>query len=253
MEATIVIPPPRFVTRVGDRRPGRAWAWPFTVALHLLGAAAVGVLPLLGEEPLPAEASGATLAFFAVPALAVAPPPPPPPPAARAERPPRVAAATKATSSFTVPVDVPDTVTPESSLDLGIEGGVQGGVEGGVPGGVVGGVVGGLPAEAPPPPAPVVRVGGLIREPRKIRNVAPVYPSIAREARIQGVVILEATITPQGRVKNAKVLRGIPALDEAAVEAVEQWTYTPTLLGGVPVSVVMTVTVNFVLRAAAAM
>jgi protein TonB len=249
MEATIVIPPPRFATRVGDRLPDRAWAWPLTAALHLLGAAAVVVLPLLGEEPLPVEASGATRAFFAVQVPAVAPPPPPPPPAAPAARPPRMATATEARSSFTVPVEVPDAVTPESSLDLGIEGGVAGGVEGGVPGGVVGGVVGGLPAEAPPPPAPVVRVGGLIREPRKIKDVAPVYPSIAREARIQGVVILEATITPQGRVKDAKVLRGLPALDEAAVAAVEQWAYTPTLLGGVPVSVIMTVTVNFVLRA----
>jgi len=93
-----------------------------------------------------------------------------------------------------------------------------------------------------------VRVGGLIREPKKVRDVAPVYPSIAREAKIQGIVILEATITPQGRVEGVKVLRGVPALDEAAVEAVKQWTYTPTLLGGVPVGVVMTVTVNFVLR-----
>jgi protein TonB len=121
-------------------------------------------------------------------------------------------------------------------------------VEGGVPGGVVGGVVGGLPAEAPPPPAPVVRVGGLIREPKKVRDAAPVYPSIALAARIQGIVILEATITPQGRVENVRVLRGVPALDEAAVEAVKQWTYTPTLIGGVPVGVIMTVTVNFVLR-----
>jgi protein TonB len=250
MEATMVIPPPRFATRVGDRQPGqpgRSWIWPVSVALHLLGATAIVVLPLLAEEPLPAEASGATRAFFVAPVLAAAPPPPPPP-APRAARPLRVAAASDGASSFRAPIDVPDIVTPESSLDLGIEGGVAGGVEGGVPGGVVGGVVGGLPAEAPAPPAPVVRVGGLIREPRKVRDVAPVYPSIAREARIQGIVILEATITPQGRVQDVKVLRGVPALDEAAVEAVRQWTYTPTLLGGVPVGVVMTVTVNFVLR-----
>jgi protein TonB len=248
MEATIVIPPPRFATRVGDRRPDRSWAWPVTVALHLLGAAAVVVVPILAEEPLPAEASGAARAFFAVPALSVAPPPPPPP-ATRAARAPRAAATSDARASFTAPVDVPDVIAPDTSLDLGFEGGVPGGVEGGVPGGVVGGVVGGLPAEAPAPPAPVVRVGGLIREPRKVRDVPPVYPSVARAARVQGVVILEATITPQGRVEEVKVLRGVPALDEAAVEAVKQWTYTPTLLGGVPVSVVMTVTVHFVLRA----
>jgi protein TonB len=248
MEATMVIPPPRFATRVGDSQPSRSWVWPVTVALHLMGAAAVVVLPLLAEEPLPAEASGATRAFFAVPALAVAPPPPPPPPAARAARAARVAPPVTASAAFTAPIDVPDTITPESSLDLGIEGGVAGGVEGGVPGGVVGGVVGGLPTEAPPPPAPVVRVGGVIREPKKVKDVAPVYPPVALAARVQGIVILEAMLTPQGRVEEVKVLRGVPVLDQAAIDAVRQWAYTPTLVGGVPVSVVMTVTVNFVLR-----
>ena len=70
-------------------------------------------------------------------------------------------------------------------------------------------------------------------------------------ARVQGVVILECMINTQGRVEGVKVLRGIPTLDDAAIEAVKQWVYTPTLLGGVPVGVVMTVTVNFVLRDAA--
>ena len=157
----------------------------------------------------------------------------------------------EASSAFTAPVDVPETIAPESGLDLGFEGGVPGGVEGGVPGGVVGGVVGGLEA-APPPPPQVVRVGGLLREPRKVKHVAPVYPSIALAAKIQGVVILECTISPQGRVEGVQVLRGVPSLDEAAVEAVKKWAYTPTLLGGVPVGVVMTVTVNFVLAQQAA-
>jgi protein TonB len=71
---------------------------------------------------------------------------------------------------------------------------------------------------------------------------------VGLSARIQGVVILECTISPQGRVEGVQVLRGVPTLDEAAVAAVRQWAYTPTLLGGVPVGVVMTVTVNFVLR-----
>jgi protein TonB len=144
---------------------------------------------------------------------------------------------------FTAPIDVPEEVTPEEGLDLGIEGGVAGGVEGGVPGGVVGGVVGGLP-DAPPPPQ-AVRVGGNIKEPKKLKNTAPVYPDIAKQARVQGVVILECTISPQGKVTDVKVLRGIPLLDQAAIEAVKQWVYTPTLLNGVPVPVIMTVTVNF--------
>jgi protein TonB len=117
-----------------------------------------------------------------------------------------------------------------------------------VPGGVVGGVVGGIEEAAPPPPPQVVRVGGVIREPKKVKDVAPVYPNIAMAAKIQGVVILECQLSPQGRVESVKVLRSVPTLDEPAVEAVRQWVYTPTLINGVPVSVVMTVTVNFVLR-----
>jgi len=75
-----------------------------------------------------------------------------------------------------------------------------------------------------------------------------VYPSIAQTARVQGVVIIEAIISPAGKVVDAKILRSIPLLDAAALEAVRQWEYTPTLLNGVPVSVVMTVTINFQLR-----
>jgi len=93
-----------------------------------------------------------------------------------------------------------------------------------------------------------VRVGGDIAEPKKIKDVKPVYPAAAQAAGIEGVVILEATIAPSGYVSDARVLRSIPALDQAAVEAVRQWAFTPTLLNGAPVQVIMTVTVNFTLR-----
>ena len=96
-------------------------------------------------------------------------------------------------------------------------------------------------------PAPV-RVGGNIRAPQKTRNVKPVYPQIAQSARVQGVVIIEATIGPTGKVQDARVLRSIPLLDQAALDAVRQWEYSPTLLNGVPVPVIMTVTVNFTLQ-----
>jgi TonB family protein len=118
--------------------------------------------------------------------------------------------------------------------------------------------------EAPPPPPPppparprpprttspsapveALRVGGSIEEPRKLRNVNPVYPPDAIQARVQGVVILECTISPTGKVAQVKPLRGIPLLTEAAIEAVKQWEYTPTTLNGVAVPVIMTVTVNF--------
>ena len=79
----------------------------------------------------------------------------------------------------------------------------------------------------------------------KAKDVAPVYPEEARQARVQGIVIIEATIAADGRVQSARVLRSLPLLDEAALAAVRQWVYTPTLLNGVPVPVIMTVTVMF--------
>jgi protein TonB len=91
-------------------------------------------------------------------------------------------------------------------------------------------------------------VGGNIKAPQKIRDVRPTYPPIAQSARVQGVVIIEATIGPDGKVTNAKVLRSVPLLDQAALEAVRQWEFTPTLLNGMPVPVIMTVTVNFTLQ-----
>ena len=102
-------------------------------------------------------------------------------------------------------------------------------------------------APPPPPPSAPVRVGGAIKEPPKLKDVRPVYPAIAQQARVQGVVILECTINGEGKVAEVKVLRSIPLLDAAAQEAVWQWEYTPTLLNGVPVPVIMTVTVSFTL------
>jgi protein TonB len=105
-----------------------------------------------------------------------------------------------------------------------------------------------LPAVEPRDSSGPVRVGGSIRAPRRIRNVPPVYPSIAQQASVQGYVIIEAVIGTDGRVKDARVLGGQPMLQEAALEAVKQWEYTPTLLGGVPVEVIMNVTVHFKLN-----
>jgi TonB family protein len=101
-----------------------------------------------------------------------------------------------------------------------------------------------VPAD-PPVDAATVRVGGAIREPRKVKHVSPVYPDIARQARVQGVVILECTIGSDGRIEQVTVLRGVPLLEAAAVDAVKQWVYAPTLVNGVPARVIMTVTVNF--------
>ena len=165
---------------------------------------------------------------------------------------PLMAADVLPTPPNAAPIEAPKEIKPETGLEQGTKSAVSG-VEGGIVGGVTGGIVGGLEAAPPPPPPPPpppapVRVGGAIKQPTKIKDQRPVYPPIAQSARVQGVVIIEAVIGPDGRVQEAKVLRSIPLLDAAALDAVKQWTYTPTLLNGQPVPVIMTVTVNFTLQ-----
>jgi protein TonB len=101
------------------------------------------------------------------------------------------------------------------------------------------------PVERPERP---VRYTNALPKPRKTHDVAPVYPSAARAARIQGVVVIEATIDAAGRVQSVKVIRSVPMLDQAAIDAVRQWQYAPTLINGVPTPVILTVTVSFTLK-----
>jgi periplasmic protein TonB len=213
--------------------------------LHGLLIAALVIIPLLSKTEMP-EAVQGTRVFFVTPSIAPPPPPPPPPPSG-APRAAAVANVAREVDSrrFVAPIELPGDMPVADGLDLGVEGGVVGGVEGGVAGGVVGGVVGGLPDVAPV--VRPVRVGAGIREPRKIKHVDPVYPFVARSARVQGVVVLECTVGVDGRVETAQVVQGVPLLDKAALEAVRQWRYTPTLYQGVPVPVIMTVTVTFAL------
>ena len=242
-------PQPEFApeTSVVTALKGRRWrlgAAPFSLILHGAAILALVLVPLLAQEQLP-EPSGAIRAFLVEPPALAAPPPPPPPPAPRAaverttQRPTE-----QASTRLTAPVEVPDSVTETGGLDVGFEGGVPGGVEGGVPGGVVGGIIGGLP-EGPPPPVEPLRVGSQIREPLKVKHVDPVYPRLASVSRLHGAVVLECLISADGLVTRVEVLRGVPILTEAAVLAVKQWVYRPTLLNGVPIPVIMTVTVTF--------
>lgn len=90
-----------------------------------------------------------------------------------------------------------------------------------------------------------LKVGGDILPPTKIKDVRPVYPQEALAARITGTVTIEARIGTTGDVEEARVVSGVPMLDAPALEAVRQWRYTPTLVNGAPVAVVMTVTVTF--------
>lgn len=244
MASSVECPPVR-ITTLDDALPRRSGRMaPVSIALHAAGLAALVLVPVLTSADLPEPATAGLRAFLVAPPSIAVPPPPPPPAPAAAARPVKPASEP---ARFVAPLDVPQTApVAEASLDLGVEGGAPGGVEGGVQGGVVGGIIGGLPS-ASQPIAPV-HVGGKIVEPRKVKDVPPEYPLVARHARVTGIVVLEALIAPDGRVSTLSVLRGIPLLNEAATEAVRQWVYTPTLLDGVAVPVIMTITVRFSLR-----
>jgi protein TonB len=211
----------------------------YTVPLSLAAHAAlvVGLIAasILGPAVLPSPATGDVIL------LAKILPEPPAPPRTPDRATPAVTANPNA-----APVVAPAAITAEPAVSYDLSATPP------APGVVAGttefdmGVA--APPPAPPAPPDRVRVGGEIRPPSKVLDVAPVYPAIAQAARVEGVVIIEATIDTGGRVTDTRVLRGEPLLDAAAVSAVRQWRYTPTLLNGVAVSVVMTVTVRFELR-----
>jgi len=221
------------------RRARRYWMLPLSIAGHAAAAVAVVIIPLAAEVELPPPAP------LAGPAYVKAQPLPPPPahaasPAVNA--PARPGAPTEAADTIApeVPTAPAGVVTP-GPPDVGLTSGDPAGfgVEAAAPA---------LPLPPPPPQPALVRVGGVVREPKRTVDVPPIYPPIARSARVEGIVILEAIISEAGVVERVKVLRSVPLLDGAAIDAVRQWRYTPTLLNGVPVSVLMTITVRFTLN-----
>jgi protein TonB len=165
-------------------------------------------------------------------------------------------------NQFVAPTEIPKEIPPPvddapvigmSNIVGGIAGGVSGWTAGGVPGGVVGGLLSGVATVAPPPPPrPVkrdpIRVGGNVQESKLIRRVEPAYPELAKRARVQGKVVLVVTVDEEGNVTDIRVTSGHPLLDEAALSAVKQWKYSPTLLNGEPVPVIANVTVFFNLK-----
>jgi protein TonB len=159
--------------------------------------------------------------------------------------------AAQPTSVNAAPIEAPVGVIAETGREheRGLPApGLIPGVESGPPSSIEGvGIVAMVP---PPPPEPTgpIRLHSGMKAPVKTRDVAPVYPVVAKSAHVQGVVILEAVLNAQGGVDSVRVLRSLPLLDQAAVDAVQQWRFTPALLNGQPVPVVMTVTVNFTLQ-----
>ena len=206
-----------------------------SIGAHSLIIAAAIIVPVVATDSFVLPTRFATMVFPTTPPV---PPSPPPPKGATREQP-------SVTKSM-APVIAPQQIISESSIQM---------TTAPVVGFDSAGLVRGDDDLAPPavPAAPVrdqvpLPVGGNIKRPVKVRDAAPIYPSVARAAHVEGLVIVEATIGSDGKVQNARILRSNPLLDAAALDAVRQWEYSPTQLNGTPIAVVMTVIVNFRLR-----
>lgn len=203
-------------------------------------------------------------AFFA---SAPPPPPPPPPPAASSSSHVSTPKVTKVeipkeVPKFHQPTEIPKEVpkVTEENTDTsggqqgGVVGGVKGGVVGGTVGGVVGGVIGGqlggqLGGQVGGTGDQPMRVGGNVLPPTAISRIDPQYTEIARKARIEGIVVIEAVIDRNGDVTDARILKPLPmGLADAALEAVKRWKFKPGTLNGQPVPVYYNLTVTFRLQ-----
>jgi len=234
-------------------RPGRRTLdFVASLVVHTLFIATFILLPLYFTEAI--DLKQFTQTFLVAP-----PPPPPAPPAAPAVLKVRATARRvfMTDGKLLAPTVIPqkiamikeDALPPD--VGIGIVGGVPGGVPGGQAGGVIGGIISGAPRTyvpiAPSGPAPraPLRVGGRVMPPKPISTPEPVYPPLAKQARIQGEVVIDAIIDTQGNVVQMQVVSGHPLLIPAAVEALRKWRYQPTYLNEEPVSVQLYVTVRF--------
>jgi len=204
------------------------------------------LIPLIYTDALPKTQ---LMTFLVAPPP---PPPPPPPPAAAVVKVVRQIQSDLVNGQLRTPTKIPEKVQMirEDEAPPPVMGsGVVGGVPGGVPGGSMGGVIGGIVATTAAVPKQVVpqrvRVSQGVSTGLLIRKVTPNYPPLARQARIQGQVVLQAEISKEGTIQNLQLISGHPMLAPAAIEAVKQWRYKPYLLNGEPVAVETQVVVNF--------
>ncbi len=206
------------------------------------------LIPLIFTEALP---KGQMMFLLVAPP----PPPPPPPPAAAMVQHVRVVQTDIVNGELRTPTKIPEKIkmiqedeAPPAMASAGVVGGVPGGIPGGQMGGVIGGIISATPVAVPKVATPQrVRVSSGVSSGLLIRRVNPTYPPLARQARIQGVVILQAQISKDGSIENLQLISGHPMLAPAAIEAVKQWKYKPYLLNGEPVEVDTQVQVNFTL------
>jgi protein TonB len=226
----------------------RAAALPLAALIHAVALTLLVAVPLLRVGDLPRVDVSDILVVPALPAT------PLPPPRARAGDPgahTRVRRAPAVTGDAWrfIPLVIPEGIVEEGFGAEGAEGGIPGGVDYGAGEGLPANLLGaGLYDLVGKPEEPALLAVGDIKPPRLVRRIEPAYPEIARQARREGVVILEATTDIFGRVTSVRILRSVPLLDEAALDAVRQWVYEPLLVNGRPRPVTFTVTVRFVLK-----
>src|SRR5499427_3214947 len=234
----------------GKLKTKRGWTSLISFALQVVIVGVMVLIPLIFTEALPKTQ---LMTFLVAPP----PPPPPPPPAAAPVKVVKQIQTDIVNGQLRTPTKIPkkveiikeDEAPPPVMATTGVVGGVPGGVPGGSMGGVLGsiasaGSVAALPKVATPQR---VRVSSGVQSGLLVRKVPPSYPPLARQARIQGTVILQAQISKNGDIENLQLISGHPMLAPAAIEAVKQWKYKPYLLNGEPVEVETQVQVNFTL------
>lgn len=241
---------------------GKPIDWVISLGVHLAVIAVVMIVPLFLTQAI--DLGQLRYTYLVAPPLGSPVGPPPPPPAAVRPQPaprPHSSIAPKLVAPMAIPKAVAIPHAPETppETETGVPGGIVGGIPGGQIGGAIGGVLGGTlgagepSAPLPPPPAaaPAVvpsgplRVGGQVKAPRVLFAPQPEYPPLAKQARVQGVVEIEAVIDEHGNVVQMKAVSGSGLLIPAAMRAVAQWKYEPTYLNGVPYPVDLTVEVTF--------
>ena len=245
----------------GDQRKAVDWAISFGV--HAAIIATIMVVPLFVTQAI--NLGQFRYTYLVAPSLgAPAVPAPAPPPAAlrpQTTPKPQNLAAPKIVSPIAIPktVEMPRTAEAPPEEIAAVPGGIVGGIPGGEVGGALGGVLGGTlgagePAPPPPPVAAVVapsapvgplRVGGQVQRPHALFSPQPKYPPLALQAKVQGVVQIDAVIDEHGNVVQMKAINGPGLLIPEAMRAVAQWKYQPTYLNGVPYAVELTVDVTF--------
>jgi len=239
------------ISSPNPKKTNKRWTVFLSMLLQCAFLAILILIPLIYTEALPKTMMATML-------TAPPPPPPPPPPPAVAQvvhvKPQvHLMDAGKLVAPKVIPREV-KIIKEDAEPDMGavgMAGGVPGGVAGGSMGGVIGGVIGGM-GGAPPPPKPKLtgplKVGGNVQAARIINKIQPLYPPLARQTRISGTVRLHAIIGKDGTIQSLEVLNGHPLLQQAALDAVRQWRYQPTLLNGEPVDVDTTIDVIFTLN-----